>query len=277
MKRKLLKNECGNISLFILGMMTIMILSLVLVANFGKVLVTKQQSSNSAEAASFAATAAIYDKVEAAITNYDANHQQDIEEQKSDLKDKIDDLKDDINDLKDKLKDADKKKKKETIKKKIKHKKEDRDDSKDELKDLDSGPSTADKIKNAKPSVKTRHPFWSSNKVKIKAIDRVLSDEAPSNDKLSLAIERAVRSSKGEAVKAARQTIKQNNGKVQGSKITFFDNGRVKVKTSVAFETMKYKNVIPEDRKYVKQNGRGPKLGFIQYLHGWGNEKITMR
>ncbi|MFS0784432.1 pilus assembly protein TadG-related protein [Bacillus sp. 1P06AnD] len=67
---QLLKREDGNIALFVLGMLSIMMVLFVFVFNLSKVFAVKEQSSSAAQQASLAATSAFYDSLWDRVKDY---------------------------------------------------------------------------------------------------------------------------------------------------------------------------------------------------------------
>lgn len=70
--RDTVKNERGNISIFVLGLLVILAVMFVLVLNLSNVLVAKEQANSAAQQASLAATAELYDKMYEVIEEYES-------------------------------------------------------------------------------------------------------------------------------------------------------------------------------------------------------------
>ena len=68
---KLLKEERGNITLFTIGAMFIVMLMFIFTINLAKVFAVKEQASTSTQQASLAATAVLYEQVWDAIDDYE--------------------------------------------------------------------------------------------------------------------------------------------------------------------------------------------------------------
>ncbi|WP_404406811.1 pilus assembly protein TadG-related protein [Jeotgalibacillus malaysiensis] len=69
---KYLKEERGNITIFILGLMVILIALIMLVLNFSNALIAKEQANSAAQQASLAATAVLYERLDEAIEEYES-------------------------------------------------------------------------------------------------------------------------------------------------------------------------------------------------------------
>lgn len=68
---KLLKNERGNVLIFILGLFSVMILMFLLLGSIANVYVTKEKASSNADQASLVAASIVLDNLKIAIENYD--------------------------------------------------------------------------------------------------------------------------------------------------------------------------------------------------------------
>ncbi|WP_218144039.1 Tad domain-containing protein [Lentibacillus persicus] len=71
MVKKWLCNEGGNIALFVLGMLSIIMILLVFVVNLGGALATKEQSGTTAQQASMTASSVLYEEVRRVIYEYE--------------------------------------------------------------------------------------------------------------------------------------------------------------------------------------------------------------
>lgn len=69
--RQRFKNEDGNIALFVIGMLSIIMILLIFVVNLGGALATKEQSATTAQQASMAATSVLYEEVRRAVYEYE--------------------------------------------------------------------------------------------------------------------------------------------------------------------------------------------------------------
>lgn len=71
MFEKKFQNEDGNIILFVLGMLSIIMILLIFVVNLGGALATKEQSGTTAQQASMAASSVLYEEVRRVIYEYE--------------------------------------------------------------------------------------------------------------------------------------------------------------------------------------------------------------
>ncbi|SEP97924.1 Tad domain-containing protein [Piscibacillus halophilus] len=69
--KNILKNERGNIAIFVLGLLTINMVLFVFVLNLGSVFATKEKSSTIAQQASMVATSVYYEEVQRVIEEYE--------------------------------------------------------------------------------------------------------------------------------------------------------------------------------------------------------------
>lgn len=66
-----IRNEQGNMTIFIIGIMSIMLLMFLLVGSFASVFTSKEKASNIAEQASLVASSILKDEIENAINDYE--------------------------------------------------------------------------------------------------------------------------------------------------------------------------------------------------------------
>src|SRR5699024_1700289 len=71
MLKKRFQNEDGNIALFVLGMLSIIMILLIFVVNLGGALATKEQSGTTAQQASMAASSVLYEEVRRVVYEYE--------------------------------------------------------------------------------------------------------------------------------------------------------------------------------------------------------------
>lgn len=69
--KKHFQNEDGNIALFVLGMLSIIMILLIFVINLGGALATKEQSGTTAQQASMAASSVLYEEVRRVVYEYE--------------------------------------------------------------------------------------------------------------------------------------------------------------------------------------------------------------
>ncbi|MBM7588266.1 hypothetical protein JOC86_004863 [Bacillus pakistanensis] len=69
--KRIFQNERGNIALFVIGILAIMMVLFVFILNLSKVFAVKEQANSTSQQASLAATAVLYDQIEVAIKKYE--------------------------------------------------------------------------------------------------------------------------------------------------------------------------------------------------------------
>lgn len=126
------------------------------------------------------------------------------------------------------------------------------------------GPIVSDAIVNLKAS----SPHLSNLEARNMAINQVLKGQLPSNVRLPGIVTTHLSSANSKIPEQVRANIESNNGVVKGTIITF-DGERIQVETSTRYKAFKYDDLLPEEKRYVKQKGKGPKLEFVQGLGGW--------
>ncbi|WP_035725035.1 Tad domain-containing protein [Gracilibacillus boraciitolerans] len=66
-----LRNQKGNIALYVLGMLSVIMILFLLVVNLAGVLITKEKSQNTAQQAAMTASSVYYEEVQKAIYEYE--------------------------------------------------------------------------------------------------------------------------------------------------------------------------------------------------------------
>jgi hypothetical protein len=216
------KNEKGNISLLVMGLMGVTMIMFLVVLSFSKVFAIKEKASTASEQASYAATSVVYEVAMTAVEDYDSS-----------LPGKIDEIID------------------KTLQEKIDKKKEE---------------------------LMMFNPFLSENEAKIEAIDAILSEELNGAGLKSEILNEMLLEQLNQADQQIRDAVSgvilSNDGILEGTIVTLLDENQVKVETSARYEALKYDELIPEDKRKLKQKAKGPEIGFIKELKGWSDYPI---
>ncbi|MBY6038558.1 hypothetical protein KUV80_18140 [Fictibacillus nanhaiensis] len=229
------KNEKGNISLLVMGLLGVTIIMFLVVLSFSKVFAIKEKASTASEQASYAATSVIYEVAMESVEEYDNS-----------LPGKVDEAID------------------KTLQEKIEEKKEER---------------------------LTFNPFLSENEAKVEAINEVISNElkngsGPGLDLgLGLGVQKELlnrilldnltsESTNQRIRSAVANVVINNDGILEGTIIEYLDEYQVKVETSARYEALKYDELIPEDKRKLKQKAKGPEIRFIKEISGWSDYSI---
>lgn len=125
-----------------------------------------------------------------------------------------------------------------------------------------------DKVDNEKDSLPST---YTESERKHKAINSVLKEELPGNDRLKTFVSSNLADAEGEIYSQVQSNILSNNGELSQTEINFTDN-RVEVKTATRFEALKYDEYFSESQRYVKQKGRGPTFEFADSI-SWSLSK----
>jgi hypothetical protein len=232
------KNEKGNISLLVMGLMGVTMIMFLVVLSFSKVFAIKEKASTASEQASYAATSVIYEVVMESVEEYDSS-----------LPGKVEEVID------------------KTLKERIEEKKEE---------------------------ISTFNPFLSENEAKIEAINKVISDELNNDDPLNpglglglglgarkellnkILLDNLTSDSTNQRIRSAvSDVIINNDGILEGTTIEYLDNYQIKVETSARYEALKYDELIPEDKRKLKQKSKGPEIDFIKEVNGWSDYSIN--
>ncbi|KZE67327.1 hypothetical protein AWM68_19605 [Fictibacillus phosphorivorans] len=146
-----------------------------------------------------------------------------------------------------------------------------------------------EKIEEKKEERLTFNPFLSENEAKIEAINEVISDELKNGggpgQGLGLGVrkellnkillDKLTSDSTNQRIRSAVADIIMNNdGLLEGTTIDYLDKYQIKIETSARYEALKYDELIPEDKRKLKQKAKGPEIDFIKELNGWTDYRI---
>jgi hypothetical protein len=229
------KSEKGNISLLVMGLLGVTMIMFLVVLSFSKVFAIKEKASTASEQASYAATSVIYEVVMDSIEEYDST-----------LPGKVDEV-------------------------------------------IDK--TLVEKIEEKKEELLTFNPFLSQNEAKIEAINKVISEELNNGGGtgqglgLGLGVRKELlnkilldnltsESTNQKIRSAVSDVIINNDGILEGTTVEYLDEYQVKVETSARYEALKYDELIPEDKRKLKQKAKGPEIDFIKDLNGWSDYSI---
>jgi hypothetical protein len=229
------KSEKGNISLLVMGLLGVTMIMFLVVLSFSKVFAIKEKASTASEQASYAATSVIYEVVMESIEEYDST-----------LPGKVDEV-------------------------------------------IDK--TLVEKIEEKKEELLTFNPFLSQNEAKIEAINKVISEELNNGGGtgqglgLGLGVRKELlnkilldnltsESTNQKIRSAVSDVIINNDGILEGTTVEYLDEYQVKVETSARYEALKYDELIPEDKRKLKQKAKGPEIDFIKDLNGWSDYSI---
>ena len=239
MRKLLLRNERGNITLFLLGMISVMFILFMVIINFAKVYAVKEKSFTTSQQASLAATAEFYERIWDVVAEFD-----DIDEENlpppPDDDDDDDENPPDVNPI-------------TKIKIKV-------------------------KVGLKEDELRARYGSEKSeNEIHIDAIDEVLAEEL--NTGLGKRRLRQVLTEQYESrikpavIDKARNVILANGGKLEQAEIALFHEDRIYIKAANEFQGQgKYLDGFKEK---VFQTGAGPEIGFISEL-GISDETISL-
>src|SRR5690606_9464724 len=200
-----LNNEQGNIALFVIGILSVMIILFVLILNLAGALIVKEQAISTSQQAALAATAALYEDLPEFISDYEMKLKEMLAE------------------------DAEEGGEAEPPEEAVSEEEED---------------SIAELIEKAVDNLSGEMADYSLNEIQNEAIDRVLASEMDKglgggllkkmmNDEMEY---RWINSMK----ESARNTILANGGELAGAQMTVFENGQVVVKSSIVASAIGY-------------------------------------
>ncbi|SET34340.1 hypothetical protein SAMN05216389_10976 [Oceanobacillus limi] len=242
-------SENGNVALFVLGMLSIIMVLFLVVANLGSVLATKEKSDMTSSQASLTATSVFYEEVRDMIegTSYtepvepteptppdeDAENYDELMEAYEEAMEEYDEL---------------------------------YDEYLEELEIYEFFDQFDDKVAERRDGLIGSLPDWTLNELDLEALDQVLENALTSGGPVQEALEDLLVGSIDNAViQAAIATIEQNNGELEGAKLDIQDN-RIFIKSANEMESTSYNGILEGIQEKIYQESAGPEIGFINYI-----------
>lgn len=236
-----LNNEQGNIALFVIGILSVMIILFVLILNLAGALIVKEQAISTSQQAALAATAALYEDLPEFISDYEMKLKEMLAE------------------------DAEEGGEAEPPEEAVPEEEED---------------SIAELIEKEVDNLSGEMADYSLNEIQNEAIDRVLASEMDKglgggllkkmmNDEMEY---RWINSMK----ESARNTILANGGELAGAQMTVFENGQVVVKSSKEASAIGYNGFFAGAVKNLSKSSKGPEVMFVQKLAGWEGRTYSL-
>ncbi|MCJ1908052.1 Tad domain-containing protein [Planococcus ruber] len=237
-----LNNEQGNIALFVIGLLSVMIILFVLILNLAGALIVKEQAISTSQQAALAATASLYEDLPDFISDYETK-------------------------LKEMLAEEAEEEGGET-------------EPPEEAAPEEEEDTIAELIEKEVNNLSGEMAEYSLNEIQNEAIDRVLSSEMDKglgggllkkmlNDEMEY---RWINSMK----ESARNTILANGGELAGAQMTVFDNGQVVVKSSKEASAIGYNGFFAGAVKNLTKSSKGPEILFVQKLAGWEGRTYSL-
>lgn len=236
-----LNNEQGNIALFVIGILSVMIILFVLILNLAGALIVKEQAISTSQQAALAATAALYEDLPEFISDYEMKLKEMLAEEAEEGG--------------------------EAEPPEVAAPKEEED-------------SIAELIEKEVDNLSGEMADYSLNEIQNEAIDRVLASEMDKglgggllkkmmNDEMEY---RWINSMK----ESARNTILANGGELAGAQMTVFENGQVVVKSSKEASAIGYNGFFAGAVKNLTKSSKGPEVMFVQKLAGWEGRTYSL-
>ncbi|WP_339215722.1 pilus assembly protein TadG-related protein [Ornithinibacillus sp. FSL M8-0202] len=234
------RDERGNMALFVLGMLGIMMVLFVFVINLSSVLVTKEKSNTTVSQASLAASSAFYEEVRNTITSYSYPQPTPPTQPDDDADDEaFDEYEDKLEDYYEKL-------------------------------EVYKFFSEFEEIIEDKMSSLTGLSYynWSNQEKKLQALDLVL-EEALTNEGLLQEIVEELLVGNNEIHNATIQmailTIEKNGGVLDGATLNIEDN-RIIIKAANETTETSYDSFMSGMTEKLYQESAGPVIDFISLI-----------
>ncbi|MDN7244891.1 pilus assembly protein TadG-related protein [Planococcus shenhongbingii] len=251
-----LENEQGNVALFVLGLISIMILLFLLILNLAGALIVKEQAVSTSQQAALAATATLYEELPGFILSYEKDLKKFIEEEEA-AKEKEEAAKEEES--------PEEPAEPEVPEAPVEEKKE---KSIDELIDEE-----AEKLSGEMAD-------YTLNEIRNEAIDRILAKELDKGlgngmlkEKMSLELEFDwIKSMK----ESARNAILANGGELDGAVMTVFEDGQIVVESSREVGAIGYNGFFAGIKESLFKSSKGPEVKFVQKLPGWEGRTYSL-
>lgn len=236
-----LNNEQGNIALFVIGILSVMIILFVLILNLAGALIVKEQAISTSQQAALAATAALYEDLPEFISDYEMKLKEMLAEEAEEGGEA---------------------------------------EPPEEAAPAEEEDSIAELIEKEVDNLSGEMADYSLNEIQNEAIDRVLASEMDKglgggllkkmmNDEMEY---RWINSMK----ESARNTILANGGELAGAQMTVFENGQVVVKSSKEASAIGYNGFFAGAVKNLTKSSKGPEVMFVQKLAGWEGRTYSL-
>lgn len=236
-----LNNEQGNIALFVIGILSVMIILFVLILNLAGALIVKEQAISTSQQAALAATAALYEDLPEFISDYEMKLKEMLAEEAEEGGEA---------------------------------------EPPEEAAPKEEEDSIAELIEKEVDNLSGEMADYSLNEIQNEAIDRVLASEMDKglgggllkkmmNDEMEY---RWINSMK----ESARNTILANGGELADAQMTVFENGQVVVKSSKEASAIGYNGFFAGAVKNLTKSSKGPEVMFVQKLAGWEGRTYSL-
>lgn len=247
--RNRLENEEGNVALFVLGLISIMIILFLLILNLAGALIVKEQAMSTSQQAALAATATLYEELPGFILSYEKDLKEFLEEEEA-------------------AKEAENPPEPEAPVEGEEPEKEKEEKTLDEL------------IQEETEKLSGEMADYTLNEIRNEAIDRILAKELDKGlgngllkKKLSEELEFAwIKSMK----ESARNTILANGGELEGAVMTVFDDGQIVVESSHEAGAIAYNGFFAGIQKNLYKTSKGPEVKFVQKIPGWEGRTYSL-
>ena len=241
-----LANEQGNVALFVLGLISIMIILFLLILNLAGALVVKEQALSTSQQAALAATAALYEELPGFILTYEKDLKEFIEEEEA-AKEEAD------SEEPEEGEEPGEEKKEKTL---------------DELLDEET-----EKLAGEMAG-------YTLNEIRNEALDRMLAkelDKGLGNGMLKKKLSEELEFDWIKSMKeSARNTIIANGGELDGAVMTVFDDGQVVVESSHEAGAIGYNGFFANVKENLFKSSKGPEVKFVQKIPGWEGRTYSL-
>lgn len=233
-----LNNEQGNIALFVIGILSVMIILFVLILNLAGALIVKEQAISTSQQAALAATAALYEELPVFISDYEMK-------------------------LAEMLAGEDKEGEGESPEGTTPD-----EDSIAELIQKETDRLSGEMADYSLNEIQNE----AIDRVLASEIDKGLGGGLL-REMMNTEMEHSWISSMKES---ARNTILANGGELAGAEMTVFENGQIVVESSKEASAIGYNGFFAGAAKNLYKSSKGPEVKFVQKLAGWEGRTYSL-
>lgn len=248
--KKIFNNQKGNIALFTLGMLSIMMILFILVINLSSALATKEKSETTVTQASLAATSAFYESIGKVIKDYGESLDPPVEPSEPDPE------ADDYAEV-------------------LEQYREDLLLYQQKLIEYEFFTRFEQNVEGLADTLEGRPAYngWSRNEVLLEAVDQIINNTLMDTSELFIIVRASLFSKLGSnsvkhaAISTAIKTIEheKNGGVIENAELEIKDH-KIYIRAANEIEAISYNGILEDVEDKVYQESAGPKIDFLHLI-----------
>lgn len=235
--KAVLQEERGNVILFVLGIVSVLMIFFILILNLGAALVVKEQAMSTSQQAAIAATAALFEELPDFISDYETELMEWFKNEAGEGETWQDENGEPYKRVSEQVQ--------------------------EEITEISGGMSdySLNEIENQ-----------ALDNVLSREIERGLA-----NGMLRKKMSEEMGNSWIDKMKgSARDNILSNGGELSGAEMIVFDSGQVVVESSHEIEAISFNGFFSGVSESIFKNSKGPEVEFVQELSGWNENSYSL-